>query len=339
MTLLSNACCPNYLISANPAVVLDAQYSDFEEQAERLTGFDQSYLQLSPGPFTGRFLSCVFSPEMSIHIEHCNQALEQSIAGHPRAFVICTLVNNSEPFRLNGAEFSSSDVMIFAPGTDLFVRSPEDGAVLALVIHEDKLIQQTGLTDAARDWLLTKDFGVKVLRAPQFARRMREDTVQALQSTGLKDQSPAAISAIGDALLAGFAAKLSLELAGSRNLQSLLGSAGYDRFQHCRQAIHGHWQDITSVGDLLNITGSARRSLQNSFASQIDVGPLTYHRILRLHLARVALRDPLQFDASIGDIAARFEFWNWSQFTQQYQKHFGELPSYTRYIAGFEKHI
>ncbi len=337
MTLLSNACCPNYLLSANPDVVLDAQYSDFEEQAERLTGFDQSYLQLSPGPFTGRFLSCVFSPEMSIHIEHCNQALEQSIAGHPRAFVICTLVNNSEPFRLNGADFSSSDVMIFAPGTDLFVRSPEDGAVLALVIHEDKLIQQTGLTDAARDWLLTKDFGVKVLRAPQFARRMREDTVQALQSTGLKDQSPAAISAIGDALLSGFAAKLSLELAGSRNLQSLLGSAGYDRFLYCRQAIHGHWQDITSVGDLLSITGSARRSLQKSFASQIDVGPLAYHRILRLHLARVALRDPQKFDASIGDIAARFEFWNWSQFTQQYQKHFGELPSRTRHQAGFEK--
>ena len=91
------------------------------------------------------------------------------------------------------------------------------------------------------------------------------------------------------------------------------------------------------MGDILALSGSARRSLQSSFASQIDVGPLTYHRILRLHLARVALRDKLQFGASIGDIAARFEFWNWSQFTHQYQVHFGELPSQTRYHAGFEK--
>ena len=335
MTLLSNACCPNYLLSANPEVVLDAQYSDFDEQAERLTGFDQSYLQLSHGPFSGRFLSCIFSPDISIHIEHCNQALEQSVAGHPQAYVISVLVNDSEPFRLNGANFSSQDVMIFAPGTDLFVRSPKDGAVFAMIIDKDKLISHSGLSNTARDWLLTSDFGIQALHAPHFARRIREDTVQALQSVCFEDQLPDAISAVGDALLSGVVSKLSLELAGSTQLQRLLGTVSYDRFQHCRQAIHGHWQDINSVGDLLTITGSARRSLQKSFASHIDVGPLTYHRILRLHLARMALRDPHQFEKSIGDIAAQFEFWNWSQFTQQYQTHFGELPSHTRHHAGF----
>ena len=337
MTLLSNACCPDYLLSANPAIVLDALYSDFDEQAERLTGFDQAYLQLTPGPFFGRFLSCVFGPDVSLHIEHCNQALEQSVTGHAKAFVISVLVNDCEPYRLNGADLSASDVMIFAPGTDLIIRSPEDGAVLALVVDEDTLRLYPGLNEAARDRLFAPGGGLQVLRAPGFARRLREDTVQALQAACLQNQSPTAIRAIGDALLSGVASKLSLELAGSTKLRSLLGSVGYERYRHCRQAIHGHWQEINSVDDLQGITGSGRRSMQNSFTSQIETGPLTYHRILRLHHARAALRDPQQFDASIGDIAARYEFWNWSQFTQQYQNHFGELPSHTRQNAGFTK--
>lgn len=336
MNILSNACMPAYLLRANPGVVMDAQYADFDEQAERLTGFDQSYIQLTPGAFQGRFLSAMFGPDVAIHVEHCNQALEQSVAGHPRAFTLGVVVSKGPGFLINGSVLSCDDVFISAPGQDLLFRSPEHGAILAVVVTVDKLSGLSGLSAQALEWLFASSFQTHVLRAPQLARRIREDTVQALQSACFEDHSPSALTAIGDALLTGIASKLSLEIAGLQPMGDLRHRAIYDRFLNCRRILHDKWQDVQSMDDLVASTGGGRRSLQSAFAAHLDMGPLTYHRILRLHLAKDALQDPGQFSASIGDIAARFEFWSWSHFTNQYQAQFGELPSRTRAKAGFE---
>lgn len=61
------------------AGIVDDVYDDFERQAERLTGHDQSYIQLTPGAYSGRFLSCAFGPFVSVHFEQANQALEQEV--------------------------------------------------------------------------------------------------------------------------------------------------------------------------------------------------------------------------------------------------------------------
>ena len=334
MHLLSNSCMPGYLLGAETGAIFDAQYTDFDEQAERLTGYDQSYLQLTPGPFQGRFLSGVFGPDVSVHIEHCNRALEQTVAGNDSAFTLGVLVNETAPYRVNGRVLSASDVLISSPGGSLFVHSPEDGAILALVLDETAFCAHPGLSDAARDWLCAPNAPTRILNAPQLARRIREDTVQALQSACFDAEPNTAIPLIGEALVAGVAAKLSLEIAGRPNGPDRVRASEFQRFHACREMIHAHWQDIRSMDNLMTIVGGGRRALQGAFAHQIEVGPLGYHRLLRLHLAKEALLDPAKADLSIGDIAARFEFWSWSHFTSQYQAHFGELPSQTRRALG-----
>ncbi len=327
---------PDYLLRAQPGLITDAQYFDFDEQAERLIGFDQTYIQLSPGPFQGRFLSAEFGQDMAVHIEHCNRALEQSVAAPKSVITLGVVVSQVRPFLVNGSELTRDDVFICASGQDLFFRSPEHGAILAIVIAKDKLSAQTGLSERALEWLQADAFQTRILRAPQLARRVREDTVQALQSACFEGQSKARVAAIGEALLTGVASKLSLEIAGLPKPQEAARNPAFDRFYNCRRILHDRWQDIHSMNDLLTRTRGGRRALQLAFATHVDLGPLTYHRILRLHLAKQALQDPDQFSASIGDIAARFEFWNWSLFTSQYKTHFGELPSQTRAAAGFE---
>lgn len=333
--ILSNACAPSYLLSANPAVILDDQYHDFDEQAERLVGFDQTYLQLTPGPFVGRFLSCFLSEKVSIHLEHCTQALEQSVVGHPGVVTIGVLANEGAPFGLNGNPFTSDCVMIAMPGSPLHLHSPVEGAVIAIVVQKDHLQGHAGLSAAANDRLFAPDFGAQLLNAPQLARRIREDVVQAIQSANFEQTEQASAGYIGDALLAGLVSKLSLEFSGSgMSLSSQLCPASYEKFLAGRDAIHRRWEAIHSVDDLLAETGYGRRSLQNSFATHVALGPLSYHRLLRLHMARRALSDRSQINASIGDIAARHDFWSWSQFTKLYQSHFGQLPSDTRAQAG-----
>ncbi|WP_299950462.1 helix-turn-helix domain-containing protein [uncultured Ruegeria sp.] len=335
MRILSNACVPNYLLSANPGVILDAQYHDFDEQAERLVGFDQSYLQLTPGPFVGRFLSCFLSDKVSIHLEHCTQALEQSVTGPSDAVTVGVLANADEPFCLNGGSFTSGNVMIAMPGSTFHLHSPIEGAVIAIIVQKDHLQGHSGLSALANDWLFAPEFGAQLLNAPQLARRIREDVVQAIQGASFVETGKASAAYIGDALLAGLVSKLSLEISGhGTTLSGTIGSASYEKFLKGRNAIHKNWDTIHGVDDLLAETGGGRRALQNSFASHVALGPLSYHRLLRLHMARRALGDPSQFRASIGDIAARHGFWGWSQFTKLYQSHFGQLPSETRAEAG-----
>ncbi len=331
MRILSNTCAPAYLLSATPDIIHDAQYDDFDEQAERLVGFDQTYMQLTPGPFVGRFLSCFLSDKVSIHMEHCTQALEQSVAGHGDAVTIGVLANVSEPFCLNGNAFTSDNVMIAMPGSEFHVQSPMQGAIIAIVIQKDHLQGHPGLSSLTNDWLFATDFGVQLLDSPQLARRIREDVVQTLQSASLIETGFRAAKNIGEALLAGLVSKLSLDLSlNNTTLSTRISPAAYEKFIVGRNTIHKNWERIHNVDDLLAQTGVGRRTLQNSFASNVALGPLSYHRVLRLHMARRALLDPEQMNASIGDIAANHGFWNWSQFTKLYQSHFGKLPSETR---------
>ena len=335
MRILSNACAPNYLLSANPGIIHDAQYRDFDEQAERLIGFDQTYLQLTPGPFVGRFLSCFLSDKLSIHLEHCTQAREQSVTGPEDIVTIGVLANAGEPFSLNGRSFTCDNVMISMPDAEFHLHSPVEGAVIAILIQRDHLHGHPGLSAQAKDWLLAPDFGTQLLHAPQLSRRIREDVVQAIQGASVDGTEKASATATGEALLAGLVSNLSLETSGhGTSLSSLIGSASFEKFVAGRNAIHKNWDTIYRVDDLLAVTGGGRRTLQNSFSAHVTLGPLNYHRLLRLHMARRALADPTHISSSIGDIAALYGFWNWSQFSKLYQSHFGQLPSDARAEAG-----
>ncbi|MCR9138361.1 MAG: helix-turn-helix domain-containing protein [Alphaproteobacteria bacterium] len=330
MSVYSDGYLPDCLLSADPSVILDAQYDDFDEQSQRLVGHDQTYLQLTPGAFSGRFLSCFLGPDVSVHIEHCNQALEQCVSAHPDAYTIGAVINQTDPFRSNGQAFSTADLMVLPPRGSLHLQSPVNGTVLAVVVQQDRLLHNAGMSARAAEWLIDAGQNIRVLHAPQLTRRIREDVIQAIQNASFENEMTDTVSMIGDALLASMAAKLSLELGNSADHKEPAGQSSYERFMKCRGSIYQAWDTIENMEGLLSRTGIKRRSLHQLFKSQIALGPLTYHRVLRLHLARRALSDPGQAGLSIGDIAAAHGFWNWSQFTQQYQNQFGELPSQTR---------
>lgn len=337
--VLSNGCMPGHLLCANPAIIADAQYDDFEEQAAQLVSFDQSYLQLSAGPFRGRFLSCFLGAGLSLHLEHCTQALEQSLASDGQAYNIGVVITPEVPFRLNGCDLGTDQVMIAAPGSALHLRSPAHGAILAIVVHRARMEAATARFPHVMDWLGAMSGGVQILRAPELARRIREDVVQSLQAAHFFHDHPGQAHAIGDALMTGMLSKLALDLARSPRDQDTGVPLSFARFIACREAIHRDWLGIRHMGDLLAATGEAgRRSVETSFSEQVEMGPLTYQRILRLNMARRALRDRALFGQSIGDIAAQFDFWSGSQFATQYQALFGQLPSETRLQAGYQAH-
>ncbi|MEX0345858.1 MAG: helix-turn-helix domain-containing protein [Rhizobiaceae bacterium] len=328
---ISNRWFPSCKIGANAPLLIDLEYDDFDKQAERLVGYDQSYLQLTPGQFRGRFFSGFLGADVSIHLEYCNQALEQRLGGDPYAYSFGIVLNDGSVFRANGLEMATDQVVVIPPGSSIDIYSPVDGAVMAIVIATDKLLSEPGLAPQAADWLLGIGRDIGFLQAPHLARRLREDAVRALESAGAKASDPLAFgNTVGNALVAGIVANLSLECACVAQPQVFEPTRAYMRFAAGRGEMRLDWCENDDLDVLTKAVGASKRSLEHAFSEQLSVGPLTYLRILRLHKVRHKLSNPEFADQSIGDIAASNGFWNWSRFSQAYKTHFGELPSEAR---------
>ena len=322
---------PNYPLGAKTPLLLDHAYFDFDQQSEQLTGHDQTYVQLTPGPFSGRFFSGFLGPDVSIHLEYSNQALEQRIGGDPNALSFGVVLSEQIPFRTNGRHLSGTDVMILPPSGSLDVVSPIDGAIMAIVIAKNRLLAEPGLAPQVAEWLDHLHGDIGLLRAPRLAARLREDAAHALESAATVGiNSDEAGTVLGNALIAGIAAKLSLEWALPDDMLEAASANSYGRFLQWRDALRNHVGESDSAIDLEKLTNRSKRSIEQAFSDQLSVGPLTYLRIQRLHNVRRALADKSCNSQSIGDIAASNGFWNWSRFSQAYKTHFGELPSEAR---------
>ncbi|NOD85219.1 MULTISPECIES: helix-turn-helix domain-containing protein [unclassified Ruegeria] len=70
------------------------------------------------------------------------------------------------------------------------------------------------------------------------------------------------------------------------------------------------------------------RTLERAFNEKFGIGPKAYYTRLRLNRVRSLLAEQGK-DLSISDAANRYGFWHIGQFSQDYKKCFGELPSAT----------
>ncbi|WP_283201406.1 helix-turn-helix domain-containing protein [Rhizobium sp. BT03] len=89
--------------------------------------------------------------------------------------------------------------------------------------------------------------------------------------------------------------------------------------------------ETLDIGGICRRLSVSRRHLQNCFLSSYGQSATHVLRAIRLNRVRRELRDHARLGTrvSIGDIAARWGFWHWSRFAEDYRKHFGELPSAT----------
>jgi AraC family transcriptional regulator, ethanolamine operon transcriptional activator len=96
---------------------------------------------------------------------------------------------------------------------------------------------------------------------------------------------------------------------------------------YINHALDSH--EFPTIIDVCRHTGVSQRSLQYCFLDVIELTPVAYLRLARLHRVRAALRDPDAAMLKVGDVAARWGFWHLGKFAGDYQRLFGELPSET----------
>lgn len=90
--------------------------------------------------------------------------------------------------------------------------------------------------------------------------------------------------------------------------------------------IEAHPSDDLTIADVAEATHVSVRAVQLAFRQHLGLTPMAYHRRVRLAHAR---DDLLATGDMIGDVAARWGFFNPGRFATAYRREYGELPRET----------
>jgi AraC family ethanolamine operon transcriptional activator len=298
-------------------------FNDVDAQAAQLHGYGQQYLQLSRGPFEGRFSSLIFGDDLGLHFEKANRVLAQSASTPPGRYAACLLSETSPPCAMNAGTFSQNHVAL-CPATQCLEGTTAEGVSLCCVDVSCEL-----LSDGAHN-----SQTARVHSDPARSRQLRElilSGVAAFSTLQSLSSYPAAVkgfkSSLAD-LLCQIAAQSTERDVGTPNPHATARTVHV--FRRARDYIHDGLADGISIVALCRDIGVSRRSLEYVFRSVVGMGPGNYVRALQLNHVRRDLVSGASGDTSIGVIAAQRGIWHWSRFSQHYRLLFGELPSQTR---------
>ena len=86
---------------------------------------------------------------------------------------------------------------------------------------------------------------------------------------------------------------------------------------------------VPTIVDICKLLGVSERTLQYAFRSYVDMPPVTYLRLCRLHRVRATLQSSDPQGTTVTAISMRYGFLHLSRFALEYRQLFNETPSAT----------
>lgn len=231
---------------------------------------------------------------------------------------------------VDGTDLGADILRISPSGSDCFEVFRPGGAIALFAVDASALLSHEALMPEVAEWLATRDRRSEFIRSASLTARLRQDTQVLIEcAAALRDKGDQHV--LGDLAISNLANALSFEWLSSQSPDLLRSTRSFERFASARDALLVSMQPGLAPETFQTLESlSSRRTLENVFKTNVNMGPATYARIIRLNSARQKLLDGSRINDSIGDIAAEEGFWEWSRFSKYYHKLFGELPSETR---------
>jgi AraC family ethanolamine operon transcriptional activator len=305
-------------LAAVPHGFANAVFSDVDEQAAALTGWNQSYLQLSGGGFHGAIQRVDLGPAR-LFMEGLGSAVYQT--GYLEPGVLALGV----PLRCDGSSvfcgaLSHRDALhVFSGRSGFEFRTGSDHVMMGIELEPE-------LANTLYPWgneaLRGRESGL--LSADQLAldnlRQVMLMLFETAHTTPALFELPALRAGMVDTLVEKVTA---LNIAASPS--DTPHDVHWHLVQQTRALVQSQLQMPPTVGELCTHLGVSRRTLQNAFQRILGISPLAYLRAIRLGAVRQALKTA----ASVTEAATDLGFWHFGHFAKDYQAMFGELPSQT----------
>ena len=318
----------NYPVCTKQPLFNQVRHRDIDEQAARLTGYDQSYQQLSKGAFVGTFTSCNLDMELGLYFETTNQTLYQHATVPQDSYAVGLLLEAGKPLIFKGEALPRGGAFILPPNAEM--DGPLSPDMTICIVHVS--------CELLRQAFQYQYYERQPLRPDYIPYKLAVDTqdtspLHALLQDFLDGVANGRLYLNSANQLAAFKSAL-VELIGSLFIekndqtQVTLKHKHYRTFHDALDIIKDKLCEELSVGALCRELRVSRRTLEYIFNENLDMSPAKYIRTLRLNNIR---REILTLEATtLGEIAAKWGIWHLGRFSRDYYQLFGELPSVTR---------
>ncbi|WP_411879232.1 helix-turn-helix domain-containing protein [Polaromonas sp. YR568] len=305
--------------NAQPALLSHASFADADEQAAALTGWNQSYLQLSRGAFGGEVRQLEFAG-LRLFVESLRESVYQTGKIRYGALALGLPLQVAGPSVFCGAPSDAGALHVFSGASGFEFRSSRRHVMLGLELDEAAW-RRCGEHDPALQARLGAQAGLRRLDGAAQAglRQCLVGVLDAVEAAPALMQSPAVQAAMFDSVME----QLGRVLAPAGNVDSVGIHGHWALTRRARELVHTQLDQPPTVLALCGQLGVSRRTLQNGFQTALGISPLAYLRAVRLNAARQALKTATSVTAAATDLG----FWHFGHFAHDYQQMFGELPS------------
>jgi AraC family ethanolamine operon transcriptional activator len=299
------------------------QAFDADEHAHNLTDWEQSYDQITRGPFRGS-LAELQLPQMQVFREDTSQAVRQSCCVWPDTFWF-GLPERAGQTRINGRLAGEQTIMVRPGNCEFELVTPPDYAIYGIVIRRHALLHAAELSGSQIDWAHLAS--AEVMQVDNSARTALLQTLaELLRNDGICTDPDLRQQVLLNALLA---------LLDTGAVDNAVSSS-FQRRQRvvakARELVLAHHDQAITVPQLCERLFVSRRTLQYCFEDVLGMSPMLYLRLIRLNGARRHLRQASSKSLTVQDVAADWGFWHFSQFSSDYRKLFGHSPSQSRLV-------
>ncbi|MBR8183436.1 helix-turn-helix domain-containing protein [Burkholderia ambifaria] len=307
--------------------VFHQMFDDADRHAEALRGWDQRYDQIGPGSYRSAVKHAVLDG-VQLFQETANVRIIQRGRLPPGHTVFGMPLTGSGNFAFGDARMERGTIVMARGGAPFELHSPDDMSLIGVVV-DATLMQQ--IEDAADVRLDERALRRGVVDVPVTARERASVQLATLLERVLSapDTFDAARAQselrgeVGNVLVD----LLTYRMPGPPN--RLTHACHADIVRRVHDYVIEHPEAPVDILSLCTQLRVSRRTMQNSFQSVVQTGPLNYTRALRLAQVRRLLLDTRQSDLPISEAAARWGFIHLGHFANAYKAQFGELPSTT----------
>lgn len=307
--------------------VFHQMFDDADRHAEALRGWDQRYDQIGSGSYRSAVKHAMLDG-VQLFQETANVRIIQRGRLPPGHTVFGMPLTGSGNFAFGDARMERGTIVMARGGAPFELHSPDDMSLIGVVV-DATLMQQ--IEDAADVRLDERALRRGVVDVPVTARERASVQLATLLERVLSapDTFDAARAQselrgeVGNVLVD----LLTYRMPGPPN--RLTHACHADIVRRVHDYVIEHPEAPVDILSLCTQLRVSRRTMQNSFQSVVQTGPLNYTRALRLAQVRRLLLDTRQSDLPISEAAARWGFIHLGHFANAYKDQFGELPSTT----------
>ncbi|PIT71344.1 helix-turn-helix domain-containing protein [Limnohabitans sp. B9-3] len=300
---------------------------DAHEQAQAQAGWSLQYDQMSCGKFAGQ-VHLMQLPGVSLVHEGANQAIRQrgDLGDDSYLFALPASANAGSAL-FSGATVGQHDIMV-GPSDGLDLCSPAHFNLIGIVVDAELLESLWARTHHPSMAAWVSQQRVVSIGADRAQRllALHHQIFECSQSGLPLAANTKALETLRDDVILEWVDTLPSFCDLSDVRATSMRKAVVHRA--CEWMLQTSDDEALSMLDICKRVGVSSRKLNYCFQEILGMSPMKYQRITRLNRTQQALKQAHD-GQSVFDIASRWGFWHMGQFSQDYKRLFGELPSTT----------